>query len=265
MRNIKRKFFLVLVFACITILGTFSPRSCFSLSKDEYLVKKVIDGDTIKLANGRSVRYIGVNTTETRRKSGGRWVYSPEPFAREAKEYNKSLISRGRVKLEFDGQKEDRYGRMLAYVYSKGKMINEELLREGLAILSIYPGNTQYVKRFSSAQEYAIRNNKGLWKECRQIPAKDARFHIGEVHKIAGKVYSVNKTKRSVFINFSGNRSGFTGIIPIANLEFFKEKKINPFKYKNRYVEITGKIRSGNMGKIIIFHPSQIKVLKHAV
>ena len=93
----------------------------------------MIDGDTIELGDGRLVRYIGVDAPEARRKVGERWIVDPEPFSRAATEANRQLVEGKAVRLEYDVQTHDRYGRWLAYVYVGERMVNEELLASGYA------------------------------------------------------------------------------------------------------------------------------------
>lgn len=83
-------------------------------------VREVIDGDTVVLNNGQKVRYLGVNAPE-----------HGQPYAREATDFNRQLVSSVSVRLEFDKVQQDRYGRLLAYVYQGSIIVNERLLAEG--------------------------------------------------------------------------------------------------------------------------------------
>jgi micrococcal nuclease len=123
------------------------------------LVQQVIDGDTVKLSTGERVRYIGVDTPE---------LHHPrkpvEFYAREAKEFNRRLVEGKRVRLEFDVQRYDRYGRLLAYVYLEdGTFVNAELLRQGYAQLLTIPPNVKYANMFLELQRQARENRRGLW------------------------------------------------------------------------------------------------------
>jgi len=70
------------------------------------------------------------------------------------------------VRLEFDVQQKDRYGRLLAYVYlPDGRMLNEVLLEEGYAALLTVPPNVKYAERLRKAQKRAVEEGKGLWKK----------------------------------------------------------------------------------------------------
>lgn len=124
----------------------------------EYLVAKVIDGDTIELSSGEKVRYIGINTPELHHPQKG-----VEYFAREAYEANRRMVEGKRVRLEFDVQKRDRYGRLLAYVYAGDIMVNEWLVANGYAQAATYPPNVKYAERFRKLEEEARKLKIGLW------------------------------------------------------------------------------------------------------
>src|SRR3989338_2228986 len=94
----------------------------------QVFVMKVIDGDTLKLSNGETVRLIGVDTPET--------VHPAKPvqyFGKEASAFTKRLAEGKAVRLEYDQQRtEDKYGRTLAYVYiDDGRMLNSEIIMQG--------------------------------------------------------------------------------------------------------------------------------------
>ncbi|HAR95342.1 MAG TPA: hypothetical protein DCR97_05190 [Deltaproteobacteria bacterium] len=128
-------------------------------SKD-YVVRRVIDGDTVVLESGETVRYIGVDAPEMAKKKGG-----AEFFAREATRFNKRLVLLKKVRLEFDQEKKDAYGRLLAYVYVKGVFVNGELVRQGYARAMIKPPNTRYKDMLISYQREAMEKDAGLWQE----------------------------------------------------------------------------------------------------
>ncbi len=128
-----------------------------------YYVRTVIDGDTVILTNGKHLRYIGIDTPESRKKISGTWVFNPEPYAVVACELNKSMVEGKKVRLEFDKEPTDKYGRWLAYVFVNDKMINEELLRHGYATVYTIPPNVKYVNRFSVAEDTAKKKKMGLW------------------------------------------------------------------------------------------------------
>jgi len=126
----------------------------------DYVVKKVIDGDTIQLDTGETVRYLGIDAPEVFTKGGG-----AEFYAREATRYNKKLVFMKKIKLEFDVEKKDQYGRLLAYVFVKDVFVNAELVRHGYAKAYIKPPNVKYKDLLLTNQKKAMDEEKGLWQE----------------------------------------------------------------------------------------------------
>lgn len=228
-----------------------------------YRVESVVDGDTIVLSNGRSVRYLGIDTPEVRRREAGGWKYSPERFALEAKKTNEDLVSGQLVTLEFDRSKEDKYGRLLGYIYVQGKMVNEEMLRRGLAIFALYLPNGKYADKLISAQEEARRAKRGLWSECPAISAGEAARYVGWVVSVRGKVSSVGVGRNSCFLYFeTGSQKDLTAVIWKNNIPFFVKEGISPpDSYRGKTIELIGKIKFSKGPEIVVFHPSQIKTI----
>lgn len=120
----------------------------------EVLCTRVIDGDTIEVLGGERVRYIGIDTPELR---------PVEAWAEAAAAANRELVEQRMVRLELDVQERDRYGRVLAYVWADGLLVNEELVRLGYAQASTYPPNVRYQERFLQAERQARAAGRGLW------------------------------------------------------------------------------------------------------
>ncbi|MCX5813842.1 MAG: thermonuclease family protein [Proteobacteria bacterium] len=131
----------------------------YSFAK-EYVVNKIIDGDTVQLDTGEIVRYLGIDTPELFIKGGG-----AEFYAREAARYNKKLVFMKKIKLEFDAERKDHYGRLLAYVFVKNLFVNAELVRLGYAKVMIKPPNTKYSDLLLNHQKKAMNEERGLWQE----------------------------------------------------------------------------------------------------
>lgn len=128
---------------------------------EQVIVKRVIDGDTIVLADDRQVRYIGIDTPETVHPQK-----EVECFGLESSSYNRELVEGKAVYLETDVSDKDRYGRLLRYVWLDGEMVNEKLVREGYAFASAFPPDIKYQDMFNQAQQTARESELGLWKNC---------------------------------------------------------------------------------------------------
>ena len=226
-------------------------------------VKRVIDGDTIELANGRHVRYIGIDSPETRKFVGDRWVNTADPFGEAAKEFNRQLVEGRTVRLEFDVQKKDKYNRLLAYCFTDTDFVNAKLLEEGYGLLYTLPPNVKYVDLFVKLQKEARQNNRGLWAADEVVSLAQASKFIGKVKTVEGKVLSVRENKKTIFLNFGkDHKTDFTAVIFKNNLGAFISEKQSPFKLKNKTVRIFGLIKEYNGPEIIIQDPSQIEVVE---
>jgi micrococcal nuclease len=125
-------------------------------------VKTVYDGDTVLLANGMKVRYLGIDAPEMGYDTGG----PPEFMAPEARDLNRHLVGNKRVRLEFDEVREDRFGRVLAYVFLEhGEMVNALLVRKGLAYVSARRPNVKYFSHLLEQQRLAMQEGIGLWSK----------------------------------------------------------------------------------------------------
>jgi micrococcal nuclease len=124
-----------------------------------YVVERVIDGDTLLIAGGERLRLLGVDTPETVHPSG-----PVERLGPEASLFTKRLVEGKSVRLGFDKERKDRYGRLLVYVYVDGRLLNEELIRAGLGEAQLqYPYSNAMKRRFQQAEEEARQARRGLW------------------------------------------------------------------------------------------------------
>lgn len=130
-------------------------------SDSAQVVTEVIDGDTIRLATGETLRYIGIDTPETKHPS-----VSKECFGEEASRRNEELVLGKTVMLEKDVSETDRYGRLLRYVWLDGEMVNMQLVKEGYANASAYPPDIKYQVLLEQAEIDARTNSRGLWSIC---------------------------------------------------------------------------------------------------
>ena len=122
------------------------------------LVERVIDGDTVVVRGVGRVRLIGVDTPET--------VDPRRPvefFGREASAFTKRLLEGQQVRLEYDRERTDRYGRTLAYVYLRdGTFANAEIVRRGYGhAYTRFP--FRHLDRFRRLEREAREAGRGLW------------------------------------------------------------------------------------------------------
>jgi len=153
-----------MIVAVLARHGRISPAShraeVPALSESEaYTIEKVVDGDTIRLANGAEVRLVGIDAPDKKERMF---------YADEARLFAKQLLEGRQVRIQFDREKRDRYERFLAYVlYKDGeseKVANIEIVRAGCAYAYSFKPNTWHEREIIAAQKEARLKNLGVWK-----------------------------------------------------------------------------------------------------
>jgi micrococcal nuclease len=129
-----------------------------------YPVTQVIDGDTIEIERGgkkERIRLIGIDCDEV-----GKDTIDPESNGWRATMFVFELLEKDpQVKLKYDSEREDKYGRTLAYVYlADGSMLNELLMKEGWARVMRIPPNTRHADDFAQLESAAKSASKGIWR-----------------------------------------------------------------------------------------------------
>lgn len=158
-------------------------------------VKWVNDGDTVVLADGRNVRYIGINAPEIYHG-----IQKAEPYGYKAKNYNNKMVLSKMIRLEFDKERYDQYGRLLAYIFLKdGKFVNKAMIEQGYAYLLPRRPNVRYNNVLLQSQRNAMSAKQGIWRNWKEKESgylgsrRSKRFHyqtcpfgkrIGKTNKI---------------------------------------------------------------------------------
>lgn len=122
------------------------------------LCVRAVDGDTLELDGGERLRLIGVDTPET--------VDPRRPvqyFGEEASAFTRRMAQGKSVRLEYDQDTRDRYGRTLAYVYlPDGTFLNAEIIRQGYGhAYTRFP--FRYQEQFLALEREAREQGRGLW------------------------------------------------------------------------------------------------------
>jgi endonuclease YncB( thermonuclease family) len=135
-----------------------------------FRVKQVYDGDTVLLEDGRKVRYLGINSPEFQ-----------EPFYLKAKRFNESLVLGKEIRLEFDQERTDSYGRSLAYVHGGDQMVNARLVEEGLAHVFFIGPNRKHNALLLQSQAAAKQRRVGIWSaRARPKDLKITNVHLAD-------------------------------------------------------------------------------------
>jgi len=127
-------------------------------------VVRGVDGDTIVVrvdGEEEDVRFIGVDTPES--------VKPDTPvqcYALAASHFTDREVKGRTVRLVFDRERRDVYGRLLAYVYVGGRFLNAELVRRGYARTLTIPPNDRFAGLFARLAREASADGRGLWGRC---------------------------------------------------------------------------------------------------
>lgn len=236
---------------------------CFSRNSDDVRVVRVVDGDTVDVDSGATVRYIGIDTPETRRRTSAGWIPTGDVEGEEAKKANDALVLGKKVRLEHDVQKKDKYGRTLAYVFvrenNREVLVQTELLRRGLAFLYTLPPNVRYVDVFLAAQKEARKNKAGVWAHEFHVPSAQACDFLDQRKFVTGKVGKTRKADKVISLKMDG----LCVVIFTKDLGFFEKEGVRPAQdYTGRRISVFGLIKSyRGSPEIIVSHPWQIEIL----
>lgn len=230
------------------------------------VVTKVIDGDTVVVEGGNSVRLLGIDADER-----------GYPCYEQAKQRLEELVLGNKVYLDADVEDQDQYKRYLRYLFIGDENINLRLVKEGFAVARFYPENVEYRDEIINAEKYAKENGIGCkWSgtpaiatstdtaiKSVTISACDASKYIGQEQTVTGKVVDGYKSKsNTVFLNFGGAYPNqcFVAVIFSSALANFPP---NPqIFYEGKTVKIKGVIKEyKGKPEIILNDQSQIEAV----
>jgi endonuclease YncB( thermonuclease family) len=223
---------------------------------EKALVEYVYDGDTIRLADGRKVRLIGVDAPEL-----GHNGRSDQPLAKRAKAKLTQLAKPNTaVQLRYDEQRRDSYGRTLAHLFlMDGTNVQRDMISSGLATATAVPPNLWQLQCHLSSEASAQAARRGLWSLARYQPveaqalAKNARgFYL-----ITGRVQQVGKGRKTVWLQLTKR---VTVQIPHSDTHYFTQ--YSPTRLKGRRILARGWLTPRRYGVgMIVRHPSALRVL----
>lgn len=217
-------------------------------------VKRVYDGDTLVLENNERVRLLSVNTPEISSRHR-----EAEPGGIAARDWLKKQLKQGQVYLQYDAEKRDRYNRLLAYAWTPdGDFINEQMLEQGLAALTLQPPNLHYADQLIAAQQQALDQQKGIWADKYYQPRKVStinehdyrgwqRWRLTAKSQSQTRDYWVLKVNNKVKLRISKKQQTLFG--PLDD-------------YVNKPLEVRGWMsKRGDEYSLYVNHPSAIKLL----
>ncbi len=163
----------------------------------EIRVQRVVDGDTVRLSDGRHLRLIGINTPELRPREGS----GPEPYAVRAQRRLQELVDAadGRLRIYPAQPERDGYGRVLAHLYdARGNNLESQLLREGLGYFVAFHPATPIADCQQRAERQARDARRALW---RQSPVRSVeQLQHGGFTLVRGRISKVDRNRGGVWL-----------------------------------------------------------------
>jgi endonuclease YncB( thermonuclease family) len=224
-------------------------------------VARVIDGDTLALADGRHVRMLGINAPEL-----GHQGAADEPLARAAKTALEQLLGADHrtgntdatVSLHVDRQRLDHYGRLLAHISRGGRNLERELLRKGLAYHVVIPPNMVLADCLRTAERNARTARVGLWSPSAPDPTMSTAIAHGGYQRVRGRVERV-LLGDIWWIEFTG---GLRAVIYPEHQQYWDRRTLAA--WRGRSVEVRGWVYRSRRGDWRLRLPTPDAVLTPA-
>jgi len=242
---------LILALFCAAAPAT--AASCLAATTGEaVIVRSVIDGDTVRLADGTSVRLLGVNTPEL-----GHRGRSDEPYAVAATQLLRSLVpADGRMTLIPGQRREDRHGRRLGWLVLGGDNVAEHLLADGLAWAVAVPPDTSAWDCLRGLEQRARDAGLGIWQDGAQpVDSSSDRRTTGFVHLRGHLTRAQSQPDGRWFGEIEG------GLWLTAYPDALSEYPTMVDVGVGRLIEVRGWLSPGRRPRLVIRHPGQLTVV----
>lgn len=224
-------------------------------------VISVVDGDTVKLDTGAEVRLTGIQAPKL---PLGRKGFRAWPLAAEARAALTALSRNREVRLDYPGQRYDRWGRLLAHLYVGDTWLQREMLLRGLARVYTFPDNRSRAAALYDAERAARAARRGIWALdwYRIVRAEDTDRHIGTFQLVEGTVVSAAIARGRGYLNFGADwRTDFTVSISPKHMKLFRAARVDVKSLPSRQLRVRGWLVRRNGAMISVSHPEQIEFL----
>jgi endonuclease YncB( thermonuclease family) len=238
MQRRTRKVRRLLLWALLALMTPAAFAACpLPPTTPEIGVQRVIDGDTLVLADGRHVRFIGINATEL-----GHGKAPDQPYAAAARDRVRELVEaqHGKLRLETGPEAYDQHGRTLAYLFAGGEDLGLELIKEGLAVVIAIPPDIGRLGCYADAEARARGARLDIWSKDSPLlgGGADADLTPGAFDIVRGRVTSVSSSRAGIHMVVDGRLPLW---IPAEDLPRFGTA---PTALQGRQVLVRGWVRT---------------------
>ncbi|HSN18713.1 MAG TPA: thermonuclease family protein [Gammaproteobacteria bacterium] len=199
-------------------------------------IRRVIDGDTLVLRDGRHVRVLGINAMELGHDGG-----QDQPYAEAARERLQQLIAAhgGTLRMSMGSVAYDEHGRTLAYLFVGRHDLGLELVREGLAVVVAVPPDLAHLPCYQEAEAEARNHHLGIWSQASPLVTDVAHAQ----HK-AGAFLIVRAAVTGVVRSPAGLKLMLDGRLPVwISASDLARFTTDPAELKGRSVLVRGWLR----------------------
>lgn len=264
MKTYLRLFNLSLVLSSVLLSSAYA-QSCGPTKIDNWEQARIAQAGNIVVVGNKQYIMAGVYAPEMGDPS--KRTDPPRPLSREALTFLNRILANNERKIgvEFDEQKMDGFGRVVAHLFLEdGRNVNELLLENGLGMVETSPPNLKYQECYFRAEQRARQANRGIWRlsvnqpELKfpialssQLSDVDLGFRI-----IRGEVRHVSQSRNNIIINLDT-----TGIrVKREDWPNFNYRDVEALKGQTIEVRGYGFAYQGAM-YVVISHPNMIDKL----
>jgi len=251
------------LFIVVVLLSATPARAADVAPGDTAAVRQVIDGDTLVLDSGESVRLAGIQAPKL---PLGRPDFAEWPLAEAARAALSEITQGQSVTLSYGGARADRYGRLLAQLHRQrdGAWIQGEMLARGMARVYTFSDNRALAAEMLAIETAARAANRGIWGHefyaVRGVAELDRLIDSFQV--IEGKILNSAKIRDYIYLNFGADyRTDFTVSVHKRDWRRFESAGVDPMQWSGRKVRVRGWLDKRNGPMIEITHPEQIELL----
>ncbi|HJX19103.1 MAG TPA: thermonuclease family protein [Acidiferrobacterales bacterium] len=244
----------------LVVLALLLPSLTAIAGTEGVTVRYVVDGDSVILSDQRQVRLIGINAPEF-----GKDGRPDEPLAAAARDRLRELVQGKHVRLVLEEEQRDHYGRWLAHLRLPDDtrveeiLVEEILLREGLAAAIAIPPNISQVRQLFAAESVARTTRRGIWGVAytTPVPAESLTSADTGFRFVRGRVTHVGRSRKYMYLDL-----GPQFAVRIGHADWKQYFRGRPENWRGAQIEARGWISEQN-GRLHlgIGHPAMLQRL----